>query len=98
MTGSGDVVDASVQVFDGAKSLGTVPVASALSGTPFDESGTATIPNSLPNDGKLHLLRVVGQTTGTDIVVPVLAAPKSQVAVSVDIKPEKVVVDKTKPG
>ncbi len=96
MTGSGDVVDTEVEVFDGTNSMGTVPVTSVLTSTPFDESGTATIPNTLPNDGELHLLRIVGETTGTDVLVPVVAAPKTQVAVSVSVNPDKIVVDKTK--
>ena len=96
MTGSGDVVDTEVEVFDGTNSMGTVPVTSVLTSTPFDESGTATIPNTLPNDGELHLLRIVGETTGTDVLVPVIAAPKTPVAVSVSVNPDKIVVDKTK--
>ena len=72
MTAATDPTDAEVEVFDGATSLGTFPVTSALTETPFDESGTATLPNTLPDDGTLHLLRVVGETTGTDIVVPVM--------------------------
>ena len=64
MTGSGDAVDTEVQVFDGTKPMGTVPLTSTLTGAPFDESGTASIPNTLPNDGKLHLVRIVGETTG----------------------------------
>ncbi len=96
MTGSGDAVDTEVAVFDGTKPMGTVPVTSALTSTPFDESGTATIPNTLPNDGKLHLLRIVGETTGTDILVPVVAAAKSEAKVKANVKPKKVVVNRTK--
>jgi len=96
MTGSGDVVDTEVDVFDGTKPLGTFPVTSALSGAPFDESGTATIPNTLPNDGKLHLLRIVGEATGTDILVPVVAAAKDESSVKVSVKPTKVVANRTK--
>ena len=96
MTGSGDPVDAEVHVFDGTKPMGTVPVTSALMESPFDEAGTATIPNTLPNDGDLHLLRVVGATTGTDILVPVMAAAKSEATVEAKVKPNRVVVNRTK--
>ncbi len=95
MTGSGDPVDAEVKVFDGARLLGTSPVVSALADTPFDEAGTASVPNTLPNDGRVHLLRVVGATTGTDIVVPVLTA-KASANATVKVKPKKVVVDRTR--
>ena len=74
MTGANDAEDAEVEVFDGATSLGTFPVTSELSTEPFDESGTATLPNTIPDDGQLHVLRVVGKTTGTDVMVPVQAA------------------------
>ncbi len=95
MTGVSDPKDAEVEVFDGATSLGTFPVTSELTDTPFDESGTATLPNTIPNDGKLHVLRVVGETTGTDAMVPVQAA-KASASLNVKVKPGKVVVDRTR--
>ncbi len=72
MTGANDVKDTEVEVFEGVTSLGTFPVTSDLTTTPFDESGTATLPN--PNLGTGHVLRVVGATTGTEAVVNVLQA------------------------
>ena len=97
MTGATDPKDAEVEVFDGATSLGTFPVTSALTETPFDESGTATLPNTLPDDGQLHVLRIVGETTGTDIVVPVMTEKAPATAnLSVTTKPGKVVVDRTR--
>ncbi|HET9419951.1 MAG TPA: bifunctional UDP-sugar hydrolase/5'-nucleotidase [Nocardioides sp.] len=95
MTGATDPTDAEVEVFDGATSLGTFPVTSALTETPFDESGTATLPNTIPNDGQLHVLRIVGETTGTDILVPV-QAPKAAATMNVKVKPDRVVVDRTR--
>jgi 5'-nucleotidase len=97
MTGATDPVDAEVEVFDGATSLGTFPVTTALSETPFDESGTATLPNTLPDDGTVHVLRVVGATTGTDILVPVMTekAP-AKANLIVTTKPGKVIVDRTR--
>jgi 5'-nucleotidase len=99
MTGATDPTDAEVEVFDGATSLGTFPVTSALTETPFDESGTATLPNTLPDDGQLHLLRIVGATTGTDLVVPVQTAseePPAKANLTVNVKPKRVLVNRTK--
>lgn len=95
MTGSGDPVDAEVKVYDGARLLGTSPVTSSLGEAPYDEVGTASVPNSLPKDGRVHLLRVVGATTGTDIVVPVRTA-KATARATVKVKPKKVVVNRTR--
>ena len=69
MTGENDVVDTEVEVFEGATSLGTFPVKSERTSTPFDESGTATLPN--PDPEAPHTLRVVGNNTGTDHLVEV---------------------------
>ncbi|HET9419949.1 MAG TPA: 5'-nucleotidase C-terminal domain-containing protein [Nocardioides sp.] len=97
MTGANDPTDAEVEVFDGATSLGTFPVTSALTEMPLDESGTATLPNTLPDDGQLHLLRIVGETTGTDIVVPVTTDKAPAAAnLSVTTRPGRVVVDRTR--
>ena len=95
MTGANDVVDDEVEVFDGAESLGTFPVEFDLSTEPFDEAGTATVPNNIPGDGEVHLLRVVGAETGTEILVPVESG-KAAPNLKVTTKPQKVVVDRTK--
>jgi 5'-nucleotidase len=95
MTGASDPKDEEVEVFDGATSLGTFPVTSVLTEEPFDESGTATLPNSLPDDGKLHILRVVGETTGTEIMVPV-QVDKAAATLNVKVKPDRVIVDRTR--
>jgi 5'-nucleotidase len=95
MTGATDVNPTEVSVFDGTRLLGTAPVTTALSESPFDEAGTATVPNTIPNDGKVHVLRVVAEGSGT-IRVAVLADAKAQASAKVDVKPEKVVVNKTK--
>jgi 5'-nucleotidase len=96
MTGPNDVHDTEVEVFDGETSLGTFEVDTTVGTVPFDEAGTVTVPNTIPNDGELHMLRVVGESTGTDIVVPAVAAPKSVPTLTVTTKPKKVIVDKTK--
>jgi hypothetical protein len=96
-------VDAQIEVFDGATSLGTAAVDSALSEAPFDESGKATLPNTLPDDGRVHLLRVVGATTGTEIIVPVLAdappPPTGKVASKVTLAkaPDKITTSTKNP-
>ena len=72
MTGANDVKDTEVEVFDGETSLGTFPVTSDLPGTPFDESGTAIVPN--PDPLAPHTLRVVGDNSGTDAIVEVALA------------------------
>jgi 5'-nucleotidase len=95
MSGANDVRDDEVEVFDGAESLGTFPVEYALSTEPFDEAGTVTVPNTIPGDGQVHVLRVVGSATGTEILVPVESG-KAAAVMKVTTKPNRVIVDRTK--
>ncbi len=94
MTGANDAKDAEIEVFDGATSLGTAAVNSDLTETPYDEAGTASLPYTVPSDGRLHLLRVVGATTGTEILVPVVA-DKASANAKVKVKPKRVVRNRT---
>jgi len=72
MTGPSDTSDEQVEVFEGETSLGTFDVDSTVGSLPFDETGTATLPN--PDTTAPHVLRVVGATTGTEALVEVALA------------------------
>jgi 5'-nucleotidase len=80
MTGPDDVRDEQVEVFEDETSLGLFDVDSTVGSLPFDESGSAVLPN--PDVTQPHVLRVVGESTGTEALVEV--ALPSEVAATAE--------------
>ncbi|MGN0064035.1 MAG: bifunctional metallophosphatase/5'-nucleotidase [Nocardioides sp.] len=99
MTGTGDAQDSSVEVFLGSTSLGTVPVDNTVAaGATDDESGKASVSLTVPQYyGAPTALTVVGDTTGTEVSIPVaFAAQKATAKVQAAVTPKKIVRKKTK--
>jgi 5'-nucleotidase len=100
MTGVGDAQDSELSIqLDGAD-VGTTPVDNTVAeGTPYDESGTASVSVDLPGDlaAGEHTLTLTGATTGTVVTVPfTVGAGSAASKTTATVSPGKVVVDKTR--
>ena len=68
-----DLRDTAILVKYGEEVLGTAPVTSTLGNKPYDTIGTAAVSVTLPDDipAGARRLTLVGETTGTEITVPI---------------------------
>ncbi|WP_243059750.1 5'-nucleotidase C-terminal domain-containing protein [Nocardioides sp. SR21] len=100
MTGAGDDQDTELAIELDGTDVGTTPVDNTVAeGTPYDESGTASVSVALPDDLAVgeHTLTLTGATTGTVVTVPfTVGAASATSKTTATVSPDKVVVNKTK--
>lgn len=100
-TNDADNTDTELAVELDGEPVGSVPVdATVAEGTPYDESGTASVSVDLPADAVAgeHLVTLIGDVTGTVVRVP-LTVDETEKAASrtrVVVTPARVVVDRTR--
>lgn len=101
MTGPGDVQDRRLQIRFAGRTIGSTPVDNTVEDNqPFDESGTASVEVTLPRyAGNPDAITFVGRRTGTRLTLPIETEtqPKSPAVMSVERRPDRVVVDRTRP-
>jgi 5'-nucleotidase len=79
MTGPTDLLDQTVTVTLGKKTVGTFPVINALPTDLFDEHGTASVMFEVPSSVKGDLaLTITGDTTGTVVTLDVTVLKKEK--------------------
>lgn len=85
MTGPGDLLDESITVDLGKKTVGTFPVVNELPTNVYDEHGTASVTFTVPKSvrGDVHLT-ITGDTTGTTVTLDVTVAKKANPGVGHD--------------
>lgn len=95
MTAPGDVVDEQVQVLVDGEPIGTATVDSTPGTDVTDEYGTASVDVILPAGltSGAHRVTVVGESTGTEVIVPIeVADDRGEATVTAETSNGRVVV------
>jgi hypothetical protein len=84
-SGATDPKDTAVDVSLGGRSLGSFPVDNTIGNDAYDEYGKAAVRATIPADqaGGPATVKIVGNTTGTTVELPITVAATSTTAVTV---------------